>query len=428
MTPSELHDWRWRSFESLLAFVCRNKKIENVLEWGPGRSTKVILANAPDAKILTLEHNLKYYNKANAELGHHPNVEVQYRVISMKGGQSTGYVNYPIYRALKDGMGLNSYDLIFVDGRSRFDCTMAARVLLKPGGVVLVHDTHRKNYYPAIESFPHWKRFDDLRTAIMSDEPLEFLENFKGDESPGKSKVMSNEETIADLMKRMKTNDPFTYLRFGDADLFFIENPSFDKNRRHDKNPLMAKELEKAFSIEHPDYMMGCVAGGKVFKSKESRLVSIAEKYHVGKEYHSAVALQVLYMKDPEAFVTFCKECFWNKRVLLIGGFGVARNMLVRRAFNVAATIEFTDRNAYQMLDQKMNQIEKNIPKFDVVVSALGQATRVLGYRLWAKGLKTQYFDVGSVVDALADRELRSWIKKVPGLRAKYENAFLNKV
>ena len=75
-----------------------------------------------------------------------------------------------------------------------------------------------------------------------------------------------------------------------------------------------------------------------------------------------------------------------------------------------------------------MNQIEKNIPKFDVVISALGQATRVLGYRLWAKGLRTQYFDVGSVVDALADRNLRSWIKKVPELREKYEKAFMRQV
>jgi hypothetical protein len=76
------------------------------------------------------------------------------------------------------------------------------------------------------------------------------------------------------------------------------------------------------------------------------------------------------------------------------------------------------------MLNEKMEQIEANIPHFDIVVSALGQATRVLGYRLWAKGFRTQYFDVGSVVDALANRQLRSWIKRVPELRTKYQAAF----
>jgi predicted O-methyltransferase YrrM len=423
MTPKELSDWRWRSFETLLAHVCKKINPKQVLEWGPGHSTKVILANAPEAKILTVEHELKYFKKASAEFGDHPNVEVVHRVISLKGGHSTGYINYPIWRALEAGEELRKYDLIFVDGRSRFDCMVAAKLLLNPGGVVILHDAHRANYLPAVKSYPHHKVFKELRTAIMSDEPMDFLKDFSG-KGTVNSKVLSYDETMDDLVKRFHSGEPFSYMRFGDADLFFIEDPNFNKNRRHDRNPAMAGELTSAFSVEHPDYLIGCVAGGKVFARKEDHLKSIATKFHIGKTYHSAVALQVLYMKNPEGFVTFCKECFWDKRVLLIGGASVARDLLVRKAFNVTATIEFSDRNAYTMLDSKMVQIEKNIPKFDIVVSALGQATRVLGYRLWKGGHRTQYFDVGSVVDALADRNLRSWIKRVPELRQKYHNAF----
>lgn len=425
MTPEELHEWRWRSFEGLLAHVCQAKRPKDVLEWGPGRSTKVILASAPDAEILTIEHNEKWFRKAESEFGTHPNVEVRHRVLSMKGGRSTGYVNYPVWRAMEDGQGLARYDLVFVDGRSRFDCLVAAKMLLRPGGVVMLHDAHRKNYMPAVETFAHHRVFKDLRTAVMSEEPLGFLDGFSDGDCPVSNRVLSEKETMGDLRARLLGGDPFSYLRFGDADLFFIENPNFDKNRRHDRNPAMARELAAAFAVEHPDYLIGCVAGGRVFRSKEDHLQSIAEKYHVGKTYHSAVALQVLYMRDPEGFVTFCKDCFWGRRVLFIGGFGVARDVLVRKAFHVVATIEFPDRNAYRSLDQKMNQIRKNIPKFDVVVSALGQATRVLGHRLWAEGLRTQYFDVGSVVDALADRRLRSWIGKVSELRPKYQKAFM---
>jgi len=386
-----------------------------------------MLSHAPDAKILTLEHNLKWFNKAKEEFGRDARVDLQYRVLSMKGGQSTGYVNYPIYRALEDDGRLPVYDLIFVDGRSRFDCLIAAKLLLAPGGVVILHDSHRANYMPAVNSFPHHKIYGEERTAIMSHEPLDFLEEMdsKGiKKEAAKSRVLSDEETMTDLTERLKGKDPFTYLRFGDADLFFIENPDFDKNRRHDKNPAMAAELREAFSIEHPDYLIGCVAGGKVFRSKETHLQAIAEMYHVGKTYHSAVSLQVLYMRDPEGFVKFCKECFWGKRVLIIGGESIAKDPLVHKAFGVTASIRFTDRNAYNMLDAKMPQIEKNAERFDVIVSALGQTTRVLGYRLWKMGYRTQYFDVGSVVDALADRHLRSWIKKVPELRATYEQAF----
>jgi predicted O-methyltransferase YrrM len=429
MTPKELSDWRWRSFETLLAHVCKSIKPKEVLEWGPGHSTKVILANAPDVKILTIEHQEKYYKKVMSEFGDHPNVEVVCRTLSMKGGHSTGYINYPIFRLQEEGADLKKYDLIFVDGRSRFDCIIAAKLMLKEGGIVLLHDAHRGNYLPAVKSFPHHKVYKDLRTAIMSEKPMDFLKDFSENVgNPVKSSVLSYDDTMADLGKRFASGDPFMYLRFGDADLFFIDNPNFDKNRRHDRNPAMARELASAFALEHPDYLIGCVAGGKVFASKETRLKAIAQKFHVGKTYHSAVALQVLYMKNPEGFVTFCKENFWGKRVLLIGGNTIARDLLVRKAFNVTATIEFTDRNAYKMLDDKMVQIEKNIPKFDIVVSALGQATRVLGYRLWKNGHRTQYFDVGSVVDALAGKNhLRSWIKRVPELREKYHNAFFRK-
>lgn len=236
--------------------------------------------------------------------------------------------------------------------------------------------------------------------------------------------VISNEDTIKDLRERFLSGDPFTYLRFGDADLYFINDPMFDKNKRHDGTFGMSAELDRAFSIKHPDYLIGCAAGGAVF-TKDRPLREIAGKYHKGKKFHSAVALQLLYMKDPEGFISFCKDCFWGKKVLIIGGESVAINPLVQKAFGVTASIKLSDRNAYGMLDSKMEHIEKNIPHFDIVISALGQATRVLGHRLWALGFRTQYFDVGSVVDALADRDLRSWIRRVPELRIQYEKAFM---
>ena len=92
-------------------------------------------------------------------------------------------------------------------------------------------------------------------------------------------------------------------------------------------------------------------------------------------------------------------------------------------ADNSTASIELAWENTSVKVDVKadfdkevMAQIEKNIqnenPKYDIVISALGQATRVLGKRLWNKGIRTQYFDIGSTVDALAERHLRTWIKR----------------
>ncbi len=440
MSPEELSRWRWRSFEELLKYVCTTRRPQRVLEWGPGRSTRIILDNS-QASILTIEHDETWYAKAVNLFGNDPRVEVVKRTISMKGGESDGYCNYPLWRVLETHPPdrARTYDLIFVDGRMRCDCLVAANLLVTLDGAVVLHDAHRDNYLKMLNLFPYSKVFPNTRTAVASHTPLDWLNGFDEDKVPEVApkdlglpphsewtcSVMSDEATMEDLGGRLASCKPFTYLRFGDADLFFIDDPLFNGNKRHDRNPAMSMELGNSFSVDHPDYLIGCVAGGKVFASKDGRLREIASRYHSRRQYHSAVALHQLYAENPEGFAAFVRKGFHGRRVLFIGGKSVARDSLVRKVFHVVATIEFTDRNAYNMLDDKMAQIEKNVPKFDVIVSALGQATRVLGWRLWSKGYRTQYFDVGSCVDALAGRPLRSWICRNEGRREEYLRMFV---
>jgi predicted O-methyltransferase YrrM len=170
----EMKKSKFYSFESVLKKACQQVKPEKVLEWGTGHSTKIINDNS-DAQILTIEHDLIYYKKALADFQEYPNIEVVHKALIMagRGGQSTGYINYPIYKALKDNVeDLRIYDLIFVDGRSRFDCIITGRLLLKDTGILLVHDTHRKNYMPAVKSFPYYRNFTDVRTAAMAKTPI----------------------------------------------------------------------------------------------------------------------------------------------------------------------------------------------------------------------------------------------------------------
>jgi len=421
---SDLAEWRWRSFESVLRHVCVKRRPRRVLEWGPGLSTEIVLETCPDASVLTVEHDPKWEAKAKERLAGKGDVEIAKRVISMKGGLSDGYVNHPVLRNLRENGGVVApeYDLVFVDGRFRCDCLVAAHLLVRPDGVVVVHDTHRGNYLDAIRLFRHWQQFAELRTAVMSKSPMPWLEGA----GKGIGGVLSDVDTLDDLERRLVSGKPFTYLRFGDADLYFMVDPNFGGNRRHDPVPGLSRELRGSFAIDHPDYLIGCVAGGRVFKSKEDELKEIAARFHTGRTYHSAVALHMAYGRDPERFAAFCRNSFGGRRVLMVGGAAICRDLLVRKVFNVTATIELTDRNAYQGLDAQMERIRRNVPKFDVMVSALGQATRVLGGRLWDEGARDiQYFDVGSAVDALAGRELRSWIRKYAGRREEYRRMFL---
>ena len=104
--------------------------------------------------------------------------------------------------------------------------------------------------------------------------------------------------------------------------------------------------------------------------------------------------------------------------MLLIGGKSVCRHPDLQLVLNVTGTIETTDRNAYADINRLEQKAAKNVGKYDIMVLALGQAGRVLGYRLWRNAHRTQILDIGSVIDALADRPLRSWIQRNLGVKA----------
>lgn len=236
---------------------------------------------------------------------------------------------------------------------------------------------------------------------------------------------MTEDETIAELRKRFISGQPFSFTRFGDADLLFMDDPNFNLNRRHDPNPRMTEELQEAFQIDDSDYMIACVAGGNVFQKYEQKLINIAESYHGDRTYYSAICIHELYVKSQEEFADFVRDCFHGKKVGMVGGPSVCNDHLVRKVFNVSEVHCLTDRNAYLHLKGNMRYIKRLAEENDILVSALGQTTRVLAKRLWQNGYRdVQYFDVGSTVDALANRPLRSWIRRHADRRAIYKEIF----
>ncbi len=54
------------------------------------------------------------------------------------------------------------FDYVAVDGRARVPCMRIALQMIKEdGGILLLDNSERPNYQPAIDMVPsHWKRFD----------------------------------------------------------------------------------------------------------------------------------------------------------------------------------------------------------------------------------------------------------------------------
>jgi len=421
------------SYEHILRICCRSTMPHRIAEWGPGDSTIMMVQECPGSHILSVEHSPDWYNKAVERLGknrqHEKDPHGYLRMtrndskitlcevpISMKGGQSCGYVTTPLYLKNLNAQGVmkdidKGYQLVFVDGRFRFDCLNVAREMISDDGIVVVHDAQRANYQRAFKAFKHVHYIKEQRTAALSmNVPLDFIET--------REQIwwdLANEaQTIDELERRFSAGDPFYYIRFGDADLYFVNDPWFNKNRRHQpKTEKFSQELRECLAIDHDEFMIGAAAmAGWGRKSKERELTRIIGKFFHRKKFWSATPMHVTFLNDYDRFKEFLKV-FQGRKVDLVGGATVCRSPEVRKAFNIQDTIALTDTNAYDILDKHMPAIEKMARGSDILISALGQTTRIVAKRLWNMGIRNiQYFDVGSIVDALAGVKTRSWIKK----------------
>ncbi len=139
------------SFRPHLAAICKTLKIEDVLEFGPGNSTIIVLADT-DAKVISIEESSEWYEKYRKRFPR-DRVTVHHK--------QTGWDLSEL-----DDLG-GPYDLIFIDGGDRPAELHHAHRLLKPDGVVYLHDAHREGYEEGICSYPH-RFFPERHSCILT--------------------------------------------------------------------------------------------------------------------------------------------------------------------------------------------------------------------------------------------------------------------
>jgi len=128
-----------------------------IVEYGPGGSTKLMLSAFPNADILTIEHDKKWYDIYRKDFKDVPNVNLQFVPLS------ENYVTYP--DASKKA------DFVYVDGRKRAECLLFAQKILKPNGFIALHDAERATYKAGYANWPKnrqvWCGEKGNRTLIL---------------------------------------------------------------------------------------------------------------------------------------------------------------------------------------------------------------------------------------------------------------------
>lgn len=132
-----------------------------VLEWGTGASTIEIAKRVK--KIYAIEHDHRWFTKVKEEitvegldqkvtLVHIPKNSEEAQGHDGTFNNYLDYVEYPICLHVK-------FDIVLIDGRTRAYCAKVAAELLKPNGLIFIHDykhpqeKYRRHEYEVVETF-----------------------------------------------------------------------------------------------------------------------------------------------------------------------------------------------------------------------------------------------------------------------------------
>ena len=114
--------------------------------------TRFLRQNGIAYRWLSLEYNARWYRQIQREvcsdlcidlaLFDVGNIRLRQRHTDM-----SAYITYP-------GTLARTFDFVLVDGRKRRRCLLEVRHLLKPSGVVVLHDAERPHYQCAFSAYP----------------------------------------------------------------------------------------------------------------------------------------------------------------------------------------------------------------------------------------------------------------------------------
>lgn len=184
-------------FETILLRKPPASGVLNVLEWGSGRSTvyltSMLLEQGKPFFWNSLEYDREYFltslEPVFAESAQFSKSEEDGRIIFASQNVRIDVFDYgklspflhnhaedrrvPMddYIALPARLG--RFDVVLVDGRKRRRCTLEAKELLKPGGVVVVHDAYRPYYHCAFDTYTAQQFVGDI-LWIGSNEKTDF--------------------------------------------------------------------------------------------------------------------------------------------------------------------------------------------------------------------------------------------------------------
>jgi hypothetical protein len=164
--------WTFDAADSVDTFLRSRDGQALVFEYGPGASTVWLAKRC--RKVYSVEHDARWIPKIRSMCSEHSNIELIFvdpmpddndREFGSRRGKWKNF-SFKDYVNAIDGVA-EKFDLIAVDGRSRNACLLGAVAKLKEDGIIVLDDSRRQRYGPAIRaSALRTKRFGGLAPGL----------------------------------------------------------------------------------------------------------------------------------------------------------------------------------------------------------------------------------------------------------------------
>lgn len=220
--------------------------------------------------------------------------------------------------------------------------------------------------------------------------------------------VMNNLNTFQMLLEKLEKNEPFSFLRFGDADYVMMDKSSVGKivgkNNKMMVTNKLNREIIESHQIKDSNYIIGTVLYPDNKNILHNYNVFLNSQYKKFLTYDisfdnmtSAVALTETYMTNITLFSKLVQH-LKKTNTMFVGSYNHSNlDYVYGKIVNFIKTPPY---NSYSDIDRIYNEIIFNINGVDKIIFSCGQIARIIIKRLWIAGYdKKILIDVGSLSD-----------------------------
>ena len=220
------------------------------------------------------------------------------------------------------------------------------------------------------------------------------------------------------LVEKLKKHNRLFFVRFGDGEFVTLMQRNH-RNYIYNKN--LEKELEASFRIRDEEYLIACPinypydefhAKGiyRQFSWQEDMINVIKHRdFPTDLVFENPCIFQCLGVFRPKLLKGFLDNFIRKEKKMFIGS--TEKEAAEKLCGKIDYYVQIPERDAYESIATWWPEVERNMGNVDLIIPSAGSSSNVIAIRLWNSGVNCKVIDLGSIVDAVAQKTSRTWIR-----------------